>query len=611
MACVNDLYMISSGEPIIAYCSWGDGRLDIFKRGKDNLIGHKSIENAVHSDWEMIIKDEIDSCPSAVSWGPNRMDVVVKAKNGSILHTWWDGKWNEWENIGGEATSPPCITSWGENHLDVFIRGKDGAIFQKTFNERWENDWQTLQGDWASGPGAGSWGKNRIDVFARGKDNALWHQFFDGQWHSWESFGGFITSAPSVACSLVAEKNRIDVFCVGKYGAIWHKWYDGVWRTLKYFGGENACTPACVAIGKTVIYLCYLTKEGEASLRTWNGNNWSDWKHPNKTSITGHKTERNLRPVIKKEDLIAWILTQKSVLFNLTDFRNMLISGKAFQEEVYKRADNYILYLLRLIIAKGEKGPRNWFKKYFHDEVKDYVKSARVTIINRMLKETQNHIVNSTCANGFDSWNITQGGPDGWAVEECEHKLPCPRKKQQKIFCGNKELCEMEQTVFASSVPTLKDNYFQCAVEAGAYISCRPDCPSFSKVILRAFDEDGKVIKESNVVNDNFQLPQDRPNCFKYVVLRIDDTEILTKAAKFTLVLQSKDCKNWAGHYGSRYTDIFFRVIPLSYFDKVEKKKPEENEVKEVVEAKEVVEVKEEVKEEVIVKEEVKEEVIS
>lgn len=65
--------------------------------------------------------------------------------------------------------------------LDIFACGQDNALWHKWYDGRW-SDWESLGGVITSDPGAVSWGNGRIDVFARGQDNALWHKWYDGHW---------------------------------------------------------------------------------------------------------------------------------------------------------------------------------------------------------------------------------------------------------------------------------------------------------------------------------------------------------------------------------------------------------------------------------------------
>ena len=98
---------------------------------------------------------------------------------------WWDGsKWSDgWEQLGAnQFSSNPTAVSWGPNRIDVFVRGTDNAVYTKAWNVSKWTDYVGLGGAFMSGPAVASWGANRLDVFGRGTDNALWHKWWDGSW---------------------------------------------------------------------------------------------------------------------------------------------------------------------------------------------------------------------------------------------------------------------------------------------------------------------------------------------------------------------------------------------------------------------------------------------
>ena len=103
--------------------SSGAGQMDVFARGSDFTLRHRSFANNTwSSDWENL-SDQINllaSPPVAVSWGANRLDVLFAVRNldGTIIHRWWDGMiWNDWEQVMGSTnlafTSMPAAVTWG------------------------------------------------------------------------------------------------------------------------------------------------------------------------------------------------------------------------------------------------------------------------------------------------------------------------------------------------------------------------------------------------------------------------------------------------------------------------------------------------------------------
>jgi hypothetical protein len=69
----------------IAVSSWSPDRLDLFRKGDDNTLEQRSWDGKSWTDW-VIIGAGISETPSAVSWGPTRIDVLALGLNGELLH---------------------------------------------------------------------------------------------------------------------------------------------------------------------------------------------------------------------------------------------------------------------------------------------------------------------------------------------------------------------------------------------------------------------------------------------------------------------------------------------------------------------------------------------
>src|SRR2546423_541786 len=141
----------------------------------------------------------ITSRPQAVSWGPNRIDVLARGMDRALGPGGWAGKgWHGWESWGGGLSSAPPVPSWSANRLDTFVRGYDMHLWHKWWNGTWSG-WEDLGGILAAEPGAVSWGPNRIDVFYPGQNWHMWHKRWDGaHWSGEEDLGGVLTSGARV-----------------------------------------------------------------------------------------------------------------------------------------------------------------------------------------------------------------------------------------------------------------------------------------------------------------------------------------------------------------------------------------------------------------------------
>ncbi len=216
--------------------SWGPNRLDIFAVGTDSAMYHRWWDGSSWGGWESL-GGTLMSPPQAVAWGPNRLDIFALGIDHAMWHRWWDGSsWGGWESLGGILESPPNAVSWGPNRLDIFAVGTDSAMYHRWWDGSSWGGWESLGGILESPPNAVSWGPNRLDIFAVGTDSAMYHRWWDGSsWGGWESLGGILKSPPN---AVSWGPNRLDIFAVGTDSAIWHRWWDGsAWGGWESLGG--------------------------------------------------------------------------------------------------------------------------------------------------------------------------------------------------------------------------------------------------------------------------------------------------------------------------------------------------------------------------------------
>jgi C1A family cysteine protease len=214
----------------------------------------------------------LTSRPNAVSWGANRIDVVVRGTDSAVYHKWWDGShWNGWESLGGQIQGAPAICSWASGRLDIFAVGLNHHLWHKWYQGGWSN-WEDLGGILSSEPACVSWGANRIDVFARGMDSAMWHYWWDGSWHGWESLGGVINTAPGVSSW---ASGRLDCFARGLNNHLWHRWYSNGWSNWEDLGSDIFGSPAAVSWGNNRIDVFFPNQSYGMGHKWWDGAHWS------------------------------------------------------------------------------------------------------------------------------------------------------------------------------------------------------------------------------------------------------------------------------------------------------------------------------------------------
>ena len=79
----------------------------------------------------------LTSSPAVASWAPNRLDVFVRGSDNALYHKSWNGiEWSAYERLGGNLEGAPAAISRGPNLIDVFFRGRDNHLYQMSYNGR-------------------------------------------------------------------------------------------------------------------------------------------------------------------------------------------------------------------------------------------------------------------------------------------------------------------------------------------------------------------------------------------------------------------------------------------------------------------------------------------
>lgn len=269
------------GEPVVVS---GDGkRLDIFVQGADGNIYHKWRDG---NKWIPSqtgynkVGDVAGDGISAVTWGPDRLDIFARGKNNnSIWHRWRDGlQWHDWESLEGNASSKPVAVTWGVNRLDVFAQFTDGAVWHKWWDgRRWEQ-WESLGGKILGAPSPVAWGPGRLDVSVRGVDKAIHHNTWDGsRWSGWGSLGGSVSSSPA---EVSWGPGRLDIIVdgVGQNPTIFHRAWagGGGWQPAKWqvIGGSSISGPRAVAAKSNLLDMVIQGPDRAVWHKSWNGSSW-------------------------------------------------------------------------------------------------------------------------------------------------------------------------------------------------------------------------------------------------------------------------------------------------------------------------------------------------
>jgi hypothetical protein len=180
------------------------------------------------SSWEAL-GGQLNSAPSAVAWGCDRIDVVALGTNNAVYWISWTatGGWTPWGYIGGEGTSAPAISSWAPGRLDVFVRGTNGGLYHAANSGGGWTGFEHLGGQinasspLLAGVAAVSWDTDRIDAFVRGTSGDTHRISWNGTgWSSWSAIpGSFYTYGPSATSW---GPYRLDLYSRHSSGATHH-----------------------------------------------------------------------------------------------------------------------------------------------------------------------------------------------------------------------------------------------------------------------------------------------------------------------------------------------------------------------------------------------------
>jgi hypothetical protein len=130
-------------DDIPAAVSWGPNRIDIFVRGRDQVLWHNSTNDGfTWFGWDHPTNAAaIAGAPSVASWDSGRLDVVYLNTVGSLSHVWWSNGWGHeaWALPGPAIPNPyqPAIVSRGPNKLSILVKDGGGYVYIKSWDGAW------------------------------------------------------------------------------------------------------------------------------------------------------------------------------------------------------------------------------------------------------------------------------------------------------------------------------------------------------------------------------------------------------------------------------------------------------------------------------------------
>jgi subtilase family serine protease len=206
-----------------------DGRLEIFVRGFDNALYHKSQlapNSSAWGSWDTLGggMDKIAVANNA----DGRLEVFVRGNDGALWHRSQvapnSSNWNGWSSLGG-GFDQLCVGANADGRLQVFVRGLDKVPYYRTQsapNSASWNNWASLEGG-VNAVNVASNSDGRLELFVRGLDNALYHKWQlapnSNSWSGWAGLGG---GTDLFAVGRNAD-GRLEVFARGTDQALYHR----------------------------------------------------------------------------------------------------------------------------------------------------------------------------------------------------------------------------------------------------------------------------------------------------------------------------------------------------------------------------------------------------
>jgi hypothetical protein len=166
------------------------GRLDLFRRGPDNTLRWRLLEDATWENWQSL-GGFLTSAPAAVSYGTDGIFVIGRGLDDALWYRFLTGKtWGRWERLempaGITAASAPTVAYTPAGQMNLYMRGSDDALWQIQYTNAGWGDWVSGGGLLGSGVGAAVW-NSHSELFAQNKDGTLQHKDGQAGWEAWNN----------------------------------------------------------------------------------------------------------------------------------------------------------------------------------------------------------------------------------------------------------------------------------------------------------------------------------------------------------------------------------------------------------------------------------------
>ncbi|MER5939460.1 glycoside hydrolase family 27 protein [Streptomyces sp. NPDC001928] len=185
-------------------------------------------------------------------------------------------------SLGEKVSASPAVVRDGDS-LSTFFRGQRGNLVQHTAASEGDGTPRTRDlGGPAGGrilgqPAAYASSGGRIDVFVRGTDSRVYRRVFaGGRWGAWESLGGRVTDAPSVAFTDPAHWTLV---ARGADGSVVQRGPESDWSSLGAPGDRPVYgRPSAVVDAQGRVHVAVRTSADDVWTRSRDASGeWSGW----------------------------------------------------------------------------------------------------------------------------------------------------------------------------------------------------------------------------------------------------------------------------------------------------------------------------------------------
>jgi alpha-galactosidase len=178
--------------------------------------------------------------------------------------------------LGGKSSASPAVVRDGSG-LTTFFRGPDGSLVQRSDAGRTRDLSGPVHGKILGQPAAYASAGGRVDVFVRGTDDRAYRRTYDhGRWGRWQSLGGQLTDAPSVAFT---DPAHWTLFARGTDGAVVQRGPATGWSSLGLPGDKQTYgRPSAVVDSQGTVHVAVRTAADDIWTRSRDASGqWSAW----------------------------------------------------------------------------------------------------------------------------------------------------------------------------------------------------------------------------------------------------------------------------------------------------------------------------------------------